>query len=117
MIRSLSILIAFAMVSAGSADDLALPEGIKNTQNVKDVPLTPQEALKRITMPEGFEVTLFAGEPHVRQPIAMEFDDRGRLDNSQDVRVDPRTIERVPGNIIQSPTGHNFIPNQKFKDC
>ena len=30
-------------------------------------------------MPEGFEVTLFAGEPHVRQPIAMEFDDRGRL--------------------------------------
>ncbi len=32
-----------------------------------------------IDLPEGFEVTLFAAEPAVRQPINMEFDDRGRL--------------------------------------
>ncbi len=30
-------------------------------------------------VPEGFHVTLFAGEPDVRQPIAFCIDDRGRL--------------------------------------
>ena len=30
-------------------------------------------------MPEGFQVTLFAAEPDVNQPIAMTTDDRGRL--------------------------------------
>jgi putative membrane-bound dehydrogenase-like protein len=30
-------------------------------------------------VPEGFRVTLYAGEPHVRQPIAFAIDDRGRL--------------------------------------
>ena len=32
-----------------------------------------------MTLPEGFQATLFAGEPDVVQPIAMTFDDRGRL--------------------------------------
>ena len=32
-----------------------------------------------MTVPEGFEVKLFAGEPDVHQPIAFCFDDRGRL--------------------------------------
>ena len=59
------------------ADDL--PRGVVNTQNSKDIPLTPAESLKRIKAPEGFKVTLFAGEPNVRRPIAFDFDDRGRL--------------------------------------
>ena len=41
--------------------------------------LAPAEAAKAMTVPEGFEVTLFAGEPDVVQPIAQAFDDRGRL--------------------------------------
>lgn len=32
-----------------------------------------------MTVPEGFQVTLFAGEPDVVQPIAFTFDDRGRM--------------------------------------
>ena len=32
-----------------------------------------------MTLPDGFQATLFAGEPDVVQPIAMAFDDRGRL--------------------------------------
>ncbi|MEC7565184.1 MAG: PVC-type heme-binding CxxCH protein [Planctomycetota bacterium] len=59
------------------ADDL--PMGVTNTQNESDVSLTPQESLERITVPEGFHVTLFAGEPDLRRPIAFDFDDRGRL--------------------------------------
>ena len=63
--------------SAMLADDL--PRGVVNSQRPHDVSLTPQESLERITVPAGFRVTLFAGEPDVRRPIAFDFDDRGRL--------------------------------------
>src|SRR4026207_910744 len=57
----------------------ALPDGVTNTQQSADRPLSPQEALKKITVPPGFRVELFAGDPDVLQPIAFDFDDRGRL--------------------------------------
>jgi putative membrane-bound dehydrogenase-like protein len=41
--------------------------------------LSPVEAAKAMTVPPGFSVSLFAGEPDVKQPIAMAIDDRGRL--------------------------------------
>ena len=41
--------------------------------------LGPEEAARAMTVPPGFKVTLFAGEPDVVQPIAMAIDDRGRL--------------------------------------
>jgi len=41
--------------------------------------LSPEEALERIEVPEGFSVDLVAAEPDVTQPIAMCFDARGRL--------------------------------------
>lgn len=41
--------------------------------------LSPEKAAKAMTVPEGFEVKLFAGEPDVHQPIAFCLDDRGRL--------------------------------------
>jgi putative membrane-bound dehydrogenase-like protein len=44
-----------------------------------DAPAPLQDAAKRMTLPPGFHATLFAGEPDVVQPIAMTFDDRGRL--------------------------------------
>jgi putative membrane-bound dehydrogenase-like protein len=41
--------------------------------------LAPEEAARAMTVPEGFKVTLFAGEPDVVQPIAFALDDRGRV--------------------------------------
>ena len=41
--------------------------------------LSPDEALKHFKVADGFEVQLFASEPHVRQPVTMTFDDRGRM--------------------------------------
>jgi putative membrane-bound dehydrogenase-like protein len=41
--------------------------------------LPPEKAAEVMTVPEGFTVSLFAGEPDVQQPIAFCFDDRGRL--------------------------------------
>ena len=69
------------LLLVGSTPALAqgLPDGVENTQDPKDIPTPPQEALKKITVPEGFKVTLFAAEPQVHQPIGMAIDDRGRL--------------------------------------
>ena len=50
-----------------------------NTQAPGQEPPSPEEAAALFSVPDGFSVTLFAGEPDVRQPIAMQFDDRGRL--------------------------------------
>lgn len=44
-----------------------------------DAPLPPEEAAATMVVPEGFRVTLFAGEPDVRQPVGFCIDDRGRL--------------------------------------
>lgn len=41
--------------------------------------LSPEAAAQAMTVPPGFHVRLCAAEPDVQQPIAMAFDDRGRL--------------------------------------
>ena len=41
--------------------------------------LTPEEALAKFTVPEGFRVELLAAEPEVVQPIAFCWDARGRM--------------------------------------
>src|SRR5688572_30173574 len=41
--------------------------------------LAPEEAQKKFTVPKGFEVRLFAAEPEVVNPVAMTWDERGRL--------------------------------------
>jgi putative membrane-bound dehydrogenase-like protein len=46
---------------------------------IKFAGLPPEQAAKEMTMRPGFSVKLFAGEPDVKQPIAMATDDRGRL--------------------------------------
>ncbi|HEU0010039.1 MAG TPA: PVC-type heme-binding CxxCH protein [Verrucomicrobiae bacterium] len=42
-------------------------------------PLAPEESQKKINVPPGFEVRLFASEPEVVNPVAMTWDERGRL--------------------------------------
>ena len=51
----------------------------KNPQPIIEKPFTPLEAAKTMQVPKGFNVTLFAGEPDIKQPIGFCIDDRGRL--------------------------------------
>ncbi len=63
-------LFAVSLLLAAAADtDLALP----------DAPTPTDRAAAKMTLPDGFHATLFAGEPDVTKPIAMTIDDRGRL--------------------------------------
>jgi putative membrane-bound dehydrogenase-like protein len=67
----------FVIVTNGFAQDQS--QEIPNTQELS-IPFTPpHKALEMMEVPEGFEVTLFAHEPDVHQPIAMTFDAKGRL--------------------------------------
>ncbi len=51
----------------------------KNAQPIVEKPFPPLEAAKTMQVPKGFNVTLFAGEPDIKQPIGFCIDDRGRL--------------------------------------
>ena len=50
-----------------------------NTQQITTPLLEPSDALKGVSVPNGFTVKLSAAEPDVRQPIAMAWDSRGRM--------------------------------------
>src|SRR5439155_17755233 len=41
--------------------------------------LAPEESQTKFHVPKGFEVRLFASEPEVVNPVAMTWDERGRL--------------------------------------
>src|SRR6185369_2045812 len=45
----------------------------------KSAALAPEETRRKIAVPPGFEVRLFASEPEVVNPVAMTWDERGRL--------------------------------------
>ncbi len=57
-----------------SAADIPLPK-----PKMESLPLSPEESLKKIHVPEGFEVELVAAEPLVLDPVAFDWDERGRL--------------------------------------
>jgi putative membrane-bound dehydrogenase-like protein len=40
---------------------------------------SPEESVRRMKVADGFRVRLVAAEPVVRQPVTLEFDDRGRI--------------------------------------
>ncbi|WP_075352690.1 PVC-type heme-binding CxxCH protein [Algoriphagus marinus] len=43
------------------------------------LPLSPEESMKLVQIPVGFELELFASEPMIINPISMTWDERGRL--------------------------------------
>src|SRR5687767_3640276 len=85
--------------------------------------LTPEAAVRRMRPADGFTVNLVAAEPLVRQPVAIEFDDRGRLwviqylqypnpSGLKRVKVDrfSRTVyDRVPDPPPKGPKGADRI--------
>ncbi len=81
-ISAISVLLTLAGLWLGSGQAWAQSDDFPaafNTDPPDSHPPTPEEMVKLIEVPPGFNVTLFAGEPDVQQPICMDFDDKGRL--------------------------------------
>ena len=57
-------------------------------------PLSPLESMKKMNVAEGFDVQLFASEPHVFDPVALEFDEQG---NAYVVEMPDYPYEVEPG--------------------
>lgn len=66
---------AISITNLGAED---FPQPL-NTETPDAKLTSPEDALKGMTLPAGFQATLFAAEPDVHQPIALATDDRGRL--------------------------------------
>ncbi|MBC7853554.1 MAG: c-type cytochrome [Pirellulaceae bacterium] len=65
---------------AGMASSLSAADPIPHAQDKPPGPaLAPQEAIKKMTVPEGFTVELVASEPDIMNPVAMTIDERGRF--------------------------------------
>jgi putative membrane-bound dehydrogenase-like protein len=64
--------------NADGSSALHVPSGLLPQKDYK-TGQTPQEALKNMQLPTGFRAELIAAEPDVVQPIAMAWDERGRL--------------------------------------
>ena len=69
---------SLAMLAGLVASAAPFPEPHNNQPETIPL-LTPADALAKLRLPEGFKATLFAAEPDVRQPIALCWDERGRL--------------------------------------
>ena len=76
LLRSVGCLVLFiACAPLGVADDF-----IPRRQSAPPgPPLTPAQAIAKMTVPEGFHVELVMSEPELQNPVAMAFDDRGRM--------------------------------------
>jgi putative membrane-bound dehydrogenase-like protein len=70
------IVLAFAI--ATTAHSAGFP-ALYNSEPGNPSPMSPQEALKALKLPEGFRATLFAAEPDVQNPIGMAWDAKGRM--------------------------------------
>ncbi|MCP4505082.1 MAG: hypothetical protein GY826_01645, partial [Fuerstiella sp.] len=76
----LSVLfLLWCTVPAGMAQESRnkLPKKQHKTSNAPF--LKPDQAVANMSIPDGFEVSIFASEPDIAEPIAFCFDDRGRM--------------------------------------
>ena len=72
-----SILAATALIAFTST---AFPAVLGQKHKTSNAPfLKPQEAVAKMELPDGFDVSIFASEPTIGEPIAFTFDDKGRV--------------------------------------
>jgi putative membrane-bound dehydrogenase-like protein len=76
----LAIVAAFQQAAAGPTKEVEITSAGPKSPVPNDArPLPPDVEPKFMTVPKGFHVNLFAGEPDIVQPSSITFDDRGRL--------------------------------------
>ena len=61
-----------------SSREEKFPE-LYNSEKSTSSPMPPDEVVKTAKLPPGFELSVFAAEPNVQNPIAITTDERGRL--------------------------------------
>jgi putative membrane-bound dehydrogenase-like protein len=106
-----SLLLAIALLAPSQlvcGDDFPEPN---NTQDPKDQLADPAKLVAGMKVPPGFQLSLFAAEPQVQQPVAITTDGRGRLWVAEmytyaesQVNFDSRLRDRI---VILADTDHD----------
>ncbi|MCA9064316.1 MAG: c-type cytochrome [Planctomycetaceae bacterium] len=81
---SVCVLVLICLFPAGPLHATKLfaqkEEQIPHNQSKPPGPaLTPQQAIQKMQVPDGFHVEVVASEPDIVNPVAMTFDERGRV--------------------------------------
>ena len=78
--------LAVLALLVGAASAFALNKGNAGPKDVTlkfnlpaPAPLSPEEALKSFRLPPGFRIELVASEPMIEAPVAISFDEQGRM--------------------------------------
>jgi len=101
------------VIRAARADDFQVP-----ADSQSGAPPSAEEIADTIEVPDGFRATLFAGEPHVQQPIGIATDHRGRLwvaENysyaQREINFDDKARDRIV--ILEDVDGDGRFDNRK----
>ena len=72
--------ICFVMLCLLALRALPDQQAVPHNQDKPPGPaLSPAEAVKKMTVPQGFSVEVVAAEPDIVNPVAMTFDEQGRI--------------------------------------
>lgn len=104
-------LTSFVLVQGDEPAPVAAVKAPYNSET-STLPFTsPEDAVKGMTLPPGFSVSVFASEPDVQQPIGISFDTRGRLWVAENytyaeasINVDRELNDRI---VILEDTDHD----------
>src|SRR5262249_50297195 len=75
--------------------------------------LTPQEAVKKMTVPPGFSVDLIAAEPDILQPVAFCWDGKGRIGVVEGMTYPSRRGKLPEPRPDATPDLHKPSPDQR----
>lgn len=111
-VRLATLAILFSVPATVVADDPFIP---RKQSRPPGPPLSPEEAVAKMEVPEGFRVELVANEPQIMNPVAMAFDDRGRIYVAESFEYPRR--EPGPGRdtikILEDTDGDGRVDNVK----
>jgi putative membrane-bound dehydrogenase-like protein len=108
-----TLALSVAVTTIATAQETFIP---RRQSKPPGPPLPPDEALAKMTVPEGFRVELVASEPQIMNPVAMAFDDRGRIYVTESFEYPRR--EAGPGRdrvkILEDTDGDGAIDEVKI---
>ena len=82
--RTMSLVAAVSTLLSFALPSVAKPQGSgepipRNQDRAPNAPRSPEDAARAMTVPSGFTVEVVASEPDLVNPVAMTFDERGRI--------------------------------------
>ena len=108
---------AFILSTAYLLAEDDFPTPINNEADKLAEPMSAAEAAKSFSLPDGFNVNVFAAEPEVQNPIALTWDGRGRIwvaenftYSSRDERFDLSLRDRV---LIFEDSNHDGVADKR----